>query len=86
MDNTPKYKLRLFSKRLSSGNYQVTFYANENKYGHVLVSERSTLNEVVCRIHKALQKLSKGDLYYHGHLYSLNKLSQRNHNLVIFNK
>jgi len=89
-DNTLGYKLRLFSKKLNSGNYQITFHAKKNnehkKYGHVLVPERSTLKDVVSIIREELLKTHNGDMYYHGHLYSLGKPSQRNHNLVIFDK
>lgn len=89
-DNTLGYKLRLFSKKLSSGNYQITFYAKKEnqhkKYGHVLVPERSTLKDVVSMIRTELVKRNNEDLYHHEHLYSLGKSSQRNHNLVIFDK
>jgi hypothetical protein len=86
-DNTLGYKLRLFSKKLESGNYQIKFHARkenqQKKYGYVLVPEGSTLRDVVGMIRT---ELSKGELYHHGHLYSLGKPSQRNHNLVIFDK
>ena len=89
-DNTLGYKLRLFSKKLSSGNYQIKFHARKEnqhkKYGYVLVPEGSTLRDVVSMIRTELSKSNKGDLYHHGHLYSLGKPIQRNHNLVIFDK
>jgi hypothetical protein len=89
-DNTLGYKLRLFSKKLNSGNYQITFHAKKEnqlkKYGHILVSQGSTLKEVVYTIRQELLKTGKGDMYYHDHLYSLGKPSQRNQNLVIFDK
>ena len=90
IDNTLGYKLRLFSKKLSSGNYQIKFHAHKEddhkKYGYVLVPEGSTLKDVVYMIRTELLKRSRGDLYHHEHLYSLGKPSQRNHNLVIFDK
>lgn len=89
-DNALGYKLRLFSKKLSSGNYQVTFHANNEKqhrkYGHVLVPQKSTLKDVVSLIRNGLNEMGNGDMYNHGHLYSLGKSSQRNHNLIIFDK
>ena len=90
IDNTLGYKLRLFSKRLSSGNYQITFHAKledqHKKYGHVLVPERSTLKDVVYMIRKKLNEMGNGDLYHHRHLYSLGKPTERNHNFIIFDK
>ncbi len=90
IDNTLGYKLRLFSKRLSSGNYQITFHARKEnqhkKYGHVLVPKGSTLKEVVYMIKSELLKTNQGDLYHHGHLYSLGRPAQRNQNLVIFDQ
>jgi len=90
IDNTIGYKLRLFSKRLSSGNYQITFHARsedqDKKYGHVLVPERSTLKDVVYMIRKKLSEMGNEDLYHHRHLYSLGKPSPRNNNFIIFDK
>jgi hypothetical protein len=89
-NNTLGYKLRLFSKRLSSGNYQITFHAKkeneDKKYGHVLVPKGSSLKEVVLTIRSELRQMRNGDNYYHGHLYSLGKPPTRNQNLVIFDR
>jgi len=89
-DDSFGYKLRLFSKRLESGNYQITFHAKQEntlkQYGHVLVPQGSTLKDVVYTIKDELMKRNRTDQYHHAHLYSLGKSIQRDNSLVIFNK
>ncbi len=81
------YKLRITSKKLNSGRYQVKFFATiRNKkqlYGYVLVEANETLKSVISRIKKPLKELDYGYESNHFHLYNLGQGSQPS-NLLIF--
>lgn len=87
IDNTTGDKLKIDSKKLCSGKYQVRFQTQnedeKSKYGYVLAKEGSTLKEVIEQIRIELQKMKIGDLYFHSHLYSLGKTKQ-NSNVFVF--
>ncbi len=81
------YKLRITSKKLSSGRYQVKFYATirERKelYGYVLVEADETLKSVISRIRTRLRELDHSSEFRHFHLYNVGKQHQSS-NLMIF--
>ncbi len=81
------YKLRISSKKLSSGRYQVKFFATiqEEKqlYGYVLVEAEETLKSVISRIKKRLKELDYGYECNHLHLYNVGQEPQPT-NLMIF--
>lgn len=81
------YKLRISSKKLNSGRYQVKFFATiqEEKqlYGYVLVEADETLKSVINRIKKQLKELDYGYVNNHFHLYNVGQESQPS-NLMIF--
>ncbi|MEP1032227.1 hypothetical protein [Ekhidna sp.] len=81
------YKLRITSKKLSSGRYQVKFFATirEEKqlYGYVLVEAGETLKSVISRIKKRLKELDYGYESNHFHLYNVGHETQPT-NLMIF--
>ena len=87
IDNTADCKLRIDSKRLNSGKYQVRFQTQndlgKSRYGYILAEEGSTLKEVVEQIRDELNQMKRGDLYFHAHLYSLGKTNQRS-NVFVF--
>lgn len=81
------YKLRIASKRLSSGRYQVKFFATVQQrkevYGYLLVESDETLKAVIEKIKKRLKRLDaptdKHILLHHaGH----NRITETN--LMIF--
>ena len=81
------YKLRISSKKLRSGRYQVKFFATirEKKqlYGYVLVEAEETLKSVIGRIKERLEELDYGHESNHFHLYNVGQESQPT-NLMIF--
>ena len=81
------YKLKISSKRLSSGRYQVKFHASvqgrKDLYGYVLVNSNETLKMVTHKIKKKLQSIESASDYHPFHLYNM----QENHdglNFMIF--
>ncbi|WP_420578133.1 hypothetical protein [Ekhidna sp.] len=81
------YKLRITSKKLSSGRYQVKFFAtirqSKQLYGYVLVEADETLRSVIHRIRKRLNELDRSIESRHLHLFSVGQESQPT-NLMIF--
>jgi len=81
------YKLRINSKKLNSGRYQVKFFATirqgKQLYGYVLVEADETLRSVIHRIRKRLNELDRSVESRHFHLLSVGKESQPT-NLMIF--
>lgn len=82
------YKLRITSKKLSSGRFQVKFFATVKKdkqlYGYLLVEASETLKTVIYKIRKRLKILDNTHEYQHFHLYHIGKETQDNPNFLIF--
>ncbi len=86
-DNPSSYKLKLCSKKLQSGKFQVKFYASkeeEDLYGYVLVDAKDTLKEVVNTIKLRLHLMDEANDYYQTHLYAVRKLSPPKAEFMIF--
>ena len=93
---SPHYKLKLFSKKLQSGKFQVKFFAsadsrstekelrNQDLYGYVLVDAKDTLKEVVNTIKMRLHLMEEANDYYHTHLYAVRKEPPPNSEFMIF--
>jgi hypothetical protein len=85
------YDLKIESKRLISGNFQVKFFARQKQkksfYGYVLVDAASTLKEVVLRIRNKLCFIQSQKDFRQTHLYSIGKFSELDLdlNFIIFN-
>lgn len=81
------YKLRISSKKLNSGRYQVKFFAtvrqDKQLYGYVLVEADETLKSVISRIRKRLKLLDRDAEYAHLHLFHVGQEAQPT-NLMIF--
>jgi len=86
------YDLKIESKKLISGNFQVKFFARQKQkksfYGYVLVDAASTLKEVVLRIRNKLCFIQSQKDFRQTHLYSIGKFSELDLdlNFIIFNK
>ena len=82
------YKLKITSKKLSSGRFQVKFFATikEDKqlYGYLLVEATETLKTVISQIRKRLKTLEHAYDYQHLHLYHIGKEAQDGPNFLIF--
>jgi len=82
------YKLKLETKRLASGKFQVRFQASNYQapdlYGYVLVNPKDTLKEVVGSIKNRLYLREDTDEYYHAHLYSVGKEAPMDPGFMIF--
>ena len=87
--NVSPYKLKLCSKKLDSGKFQVKFYASKEEegqglYGYVLVDAKDTLKRVVTTIRSRLNLMEEANEYYHTHLYAVRKASPPKLDFMIF--
>lgn len=68
-------KIRIFSKKLASGNCQVKFYIDSPKdqslYGYMLVESGKTVSDVILLIYDKLKNITCPENYYHGHLFHI---------------
>jgi hypothetical protein len=82
------FKLRISSKKLNSGRYQVKFYATvqqeKDLYGYVLVNADETLKTVINKIRVRLQTIDYTSEHHHFHLYSIGHDFHDELNFMIF--
>ena len=68
-------KIKIYSKKLPSGNSQVKFYLTTQNgnpyYGYILVEPGKTVRYIVETILKKLDGIDPPDSYYHKHLYNV---------------
>jgi len=83
-----QYNIRLSSKKLTSGRYQVKFYAtvkeDKSLYGYLLVEAQEKLSTVVSKIRGRLETLDHTFDYHHFHLYHVGKVIEDEPNFMIF--
>lgn len=83
-----RYKLRITSKKLKSGNYQVKFFASVNErknlYGYLLVGADETLKGVIQKIKSRLRLLDLKDEARQFDLYNLRADAVQEPNFMIF--
>ena len=87
--NVAPYKLKLCSKKLESGKFQVKFYVSkgtetQDMYGYVLVDAKDTLKRVVATIKGRLNLMEEANEYYHTHLYAVRKAKPPRSEFMIF--
>jgi hypothetical protein len=82
------YNLKLSSKRLKSGKYQVKFSASiqqhKQLYGYVLVDADETLREVVMSITNRLDRVKQRDTIHHINLYAVGQNIGVQDNFIVF--
>ena len=82
------YRLKISSKKLSSGRFQVKFYATVKEdrelYGYLLVEPEESLKRVVSKIRERLNVLNHSIEHHHFHLHDLGHHVQTDPNFLIF--
>ena len=81
-------KIRIFSKKLSSGNCQVKFFVDSDRgrtyYGYTLVKSGCKVSDVIAKIYKKLQDIEHPDKYFHSHLLSIGNKKYPDPDFIIF--
>jgi hypothetical protein len=83
------FKLKLKSKKLDSGNYQVNFSTEgfrDDYYGYLLTEPRTSLREVVEKIQRHLGAVQTSDRYFQPNLFSLGKRHTNSGKVMLFRR
>ena len=80
--------LRIQSKRLSSGRFQVNFnaddYYSNRYYGYMLAEPSTSLTEIITEINQHLESFRNSERYYQRNLFSLGNRKQNKGRILIF--
>jgi hypothetical protein len=81
--------LRLTSKRLSSGRFQVDFLAegfDQPCYGYLLVDRESLVTDVIEKIRRHVVAMQSRDAYFQRNLFSLHSRNVHSGRILLFAK
>ena len=84
-----KHKLRLKSKRLSSGRFQIGFSTvglADGFYGYLLAEPKTSVNEVIEKIDRHIQAMASTERYFQRNLFSFGKRTVNSGRILIFKK
>ncbi len=82
-------KLKIKSKKLQSGKYQVDFSTEGSQpsfYGYLLAEPFTPLNEVIEKIHRHVASMGNRPRYFQRNLFSLGNREVNNGRILIFQK
>ncbi len=80
-------RLRLKSKRLDSGRFQVNFVTqgfSQECYGYLLAEPKTSLREVVQKISRHIGAMQRSDRYYQRNLFSLKNREVNSGKILVF--
>lgn len=83
------FKLRLKSKKLESGRFQVNFSTEgfvSDYYGYMLTEAETPVRDVVEKIQKHLGAAQSSDKYFQPNLFSLRKREINSGRVMIFRR
>lgn len=82
-------KLKLTSKKLKSGKFQINFstvgFAQEC-YGYLLAEAKTSVNEVITKINRHASAMQSADRYHQRNLFSLSKKEVNSGRILIFKR
>ncbi len=81
--------LRLTSKRLASGRFQVNFLAEgfeQPCYGYLLADKESLVSEVIEKIQRHVMAMQDRDSYFQRNLLSLHSRNVHSGRILVFAK
>lgn len=82
-------KLKLKSKKLKSGRFQVNFSTEglaDGFYGYVLAEPKTSLSEVIAEIDRHVRAMSNIERYFQRNLYSFGNRQNNSGRILIFRK
>ncbi len=83
------YKLKLKSKKLNSGNYQIDFTAHvssEEVYGYLLAEKNVSVSDVITKIERHIAAMQNSERYYQRNLFSLTNRKNNSGRILIFKR
>ncbi len=82
-------KLKLQSKKLNSGRYQVNFSTDAYSscyYGYLLAEPRTSVSEIIEKINRHLEAFTNEERYFQRNLFSLGNRKANSGRILIFKK
>ncbi|MBX2940897.1 MAG: hypothetical protein KF860_01005 [Cyclobacteriaceae bacterium] len=82
-------KLRLSSKKLKSGKFQVHFSTvgvAQECYGYMLAEAKTSVNDIIAKINRHVQAMQTSDLYHQRNLFSLRKKEINSGRILIYKR
>jgi hypothetical protein len=82
-------KLKIQSKKLNSGRYQVNFSTDvysSNYYGYLLAEPKTSVTEIIEKISRHLEAFNNEERYFQRNLFSLGKRKVNSGRILIFKK
>ncbi|HNV29549.1 MAG TPA: hypothetical protein PKJ83_10465 [Cyclobacteriaceae bacterium] len=84
------YKLKIQSKRLNSGRFQVNFSTNDlttgGYYGYLLAEPKTSVTDIVNKISRHLEAMNNSERYFHKNLFSLGNRNMNSGRILIFKR
>src|SRR5690349_9975450 len=83
------FKLKLKSKKLDSGKYQVAFSTEgfrSDFYGYILTEPKTSLREVVEKIQRHLGAAQTSDRYFQPNLFSIGQRHMNSGRVMLFRR
>ncbi|MBS1682713.1 MAG: hypothetical protein JST48_13450 [Bacteroidetes bacterium] len=83
------FKLKLRSKKLQSGRYQINFSTEgipDGYYGYLLMEPHTAVTEVIEKINRHIQAMTNRERYLQRNLYSLVHRKNNSGRILIFKK
>jgi hypothetical protein len=79
-------RLKLSSKRLTSGRFQVNFVTEgpNGFYGYMLAESQTSVREVILKIEEHMRGVQNSDRYFQPSLFSMGRKSPKNEPIMIF--
>ncbi|HOO09823.1 MAG TPA: hypothetical protein PKW06_07785 [Cyclobacteriaceae bacterium] len=82
-------KLKLSSKKLKSGKFQVSFSTvgvAQECYGYMLAEPKTSVHDVIAKINRHVQAMQTSDLYHQRNLFSLGKREINSGRILIYKR
>lgn len=82
-------KLKIQSKRLTSGRFQVNFSTDAypiTYYGYLLAEPKTSVAEVIEKISRHLEAFNRDERYFQRNLFSLGRRKVNSGRILIFKK
>ena len=82
-------KLKLTSKKLQSGNFQIRFSTegfDDGYYGYLLAEPRTSVKDIIEKISRHVEGMANSERYLQRNLYSLGRRENNSGSILIFKK
>ncbi len=84
------FKLKIQSKRLNSGRFQINFSTNDviagGFYGYLLAEPKTSVTDIVNKISRHLEAMNNSERYFQRNLFSLGNRKMNSGRILIFKR